>query len=83
MRRQERFLRLLSVIPCSTKVGTPTIHPHSTPAARVSFYPYAVGLIERLRAEARVSLPLSGAVKEVIKGIKIEMGQDMPKVADP
>lgn len=32
--------------------------------------------------EARVSLPLSGTIKEVIKGIKIELGQDMPKVAD-
>lgn len=31
--------------------------------------------------EARVSLPLSGTIKEVIKGIKIELGQDMPKVA--
>ncbi len=30
--------------------------------------------------EARVSLPLSGTIKEVIKGIKIELGQDMPKV---
>lgn len=28
---------------------------------------------------ARVSLPLSGTIKEVIKGIKIELGQDMPK----
>jgi len=32
--------------------------------------------------EARVSLPLSGTIKEVIKGIKIELGQDMPKVAN-
>ena len=28
---------------------------------------------------ARVSLPLCGTVKEVIKGIKINLGQDMPK----
>jgi len=31
---------------------------------------------------ARVSLPLSGTIKEVIKGIKIELGQDMPKMSD-
>jgi 3-hydroxyisobutyrate dehydrogenase/2-hydroxy-3-oxopropionate reductase len=32
--------------------------------------------------DARVSLPLSGTIKEVIKGIKIELGQDMPKMSD-
>jgi 3-hydroxyisobutyrate dehydrogenase-like beta-hydroxyacid dehydrogenase len=31
--------------------------------------------------EKRVSLPLSGTVKEVIKGFKIELGQPMPKKA--
>ncbi|MEC7488065.1 MAG: NAD(P)-dependent oxidoreductase [Pseudomonadota bacterium] len=29
--------------------------------------------------EARISLPLCGSVKEVIKGIKIDLGQGMPK----
>ena len=28
--------------------------------------------------EARLSLPLCGSVKEVIKGIKINLGQGMP-----
>ncbi|MEE2970895.1 MAG: NAD(P)-dependent oxidoreductase [Pseudomonadota bacterium] len=37
-------------------------------------------IVLREADEARVSLPLSGTIKEVIKGIKIELGQDMPKV---
>jgi len=31
---------------------------------------------------ARVSLPLAGTVKEVIKGVKIRLGMDMPKGRD-
>jgi hypothetical protein len=31
-----------------------------------------------LVASARISLPLCGVVKEVIKGIKIERGRPMP-----
>lgn len=31
---------------------------------------------------ARISLPLCGSVKEVMKGIKIELGQPMPRRAD-
>jgi hypothetical protein len=31
--------------------------------------------------EARLSLPLCGSLKEVIKGIKIERGLPMPKLA--
>ena len=30
---------------------------------------------------ARISLPLSGTIKEVIKGIKIARGQSMPRAA--
>ena len=33
--------------------------------------------------DARLSLPLCGALKEVIKGIKIELGQPMPREAGP
>jgi 3-hydroxyisobutyrate dehydrogenase/2-hydroxy-3-oxopropionate reductase len=32
--------------------------------------------------EIRLSLPLSGSVKEVIKGIKIALGDPMPREAE-
>ncbi len=38
-----------------------------------------MSIVLREADEARISLPLCGSVKEVIKGIKIDLGQGMPK----
>lgn len=49
-----------------------------------SFMPWAekdMTIVLKEADTARVSLPLSGTIKEVIKGIKIERGQPMPKEA--